>query len=163
MKHAKKNAETRRSQGGPSSSRTGQAARKSTSSAATLGVARGPASCLNLTDSMVTAPTTRSRMQRNASSTLRSKTRERKNTEPIAQRAGERQKPRQKPSCPLTTEDIPTIVRAVRDVLPEPDGTPQGSHTLDNTLDTKGTISSGSDELGTWSCLATYCVCMYAL
>ena len=111
-KHTKKNTTTGRSQGGPSR-KTGQAAKKKTSSAVT----RSPGSHQKLTDSTARIPT-RSSTQGNASQTSLTTSRKRKTTEPTSQRTGKRQK-----THPLTTKYIPTIVRAVRDTLPEPNET----------------------------------------
>ena len=130
VKHAKKNAETRRSQGGSSSSRTGQAAKKKTSAAFT----HGPSPRSNLTDTTATATTTHLRCKEALAKILpqqcgKGKPRSLYTT----QQAGKGQK-----TPPLTTEDISTIVRVVRDTLPEPNRTSQGSRAPNNTLDTEG-------------------------
>ena len=151
-KYANKNSTTRGSQGGPSTNKTGLLTKKKTGPAVTCGLT----SRSKTTDSTGRTPTTRSRKQVNASQTLTASTRKRKSSESTAQRAGKQQR-----TQPLTTEDIPTIVRAVRDTLPEPNGTPQGSHDLENTQDTERTVSNVSDEFGMYSCLTTVCVCIF--
>ena len=138
-KNVKKKSTTRGSQGGPSTNKTGQSAKKKTAS----GVTRGPTSRPKPTDSTARTPTTHSRTQAHASQTLTASTRKRKSSESTAQRDRKRQKTR-----PLTTEDIPIIVRAVRDALPGPNGTLHGSHNLEDTQDTEGTVSTVSDEFG---------------
>ena len=150
-KHANKNPATHGSQGGPSNNKTGRLTRKKTGPVVT----RDPTFRSKTTDSTGRTSTTRSRKQVNASQTLTTSTRKRKSSESTAQRAGKCQRTR-----PLTTEDITTIVRAVRDALPEPNGTPQGSHDLEDTQDTEGTVSNVSDEFGMYSCLTTVCACI---
>ena len=140
-KNAKKNSTTHGSQGRPSTNTTGQSAKKKTGSVVT----RGPTSRSKLCDSTARTPT---------SQTLIASTWKRKSSELTAQRADKRQKTR-----PLTTEDIPTIVRAIRDALSESNGTTQGSLNLEDTQDTEGTVSTVSDESGMYSCLPI--VCMY--
>ena len=51
-------------------------------------------------------------------------------------------------------------MRAVRDALPEPNGTPQGGHDLEDAQDTEGTVSNVSDEFSMYSCLTTVCACI---
>ena len=144
-KHTRKNATTGRSQGGPYNSKTGQVAKKKTSGTVT----RSPTSRQKSTDSTSRIPTHLS-MQGNASQTPPATSQKRKTTEPALQRTGKRQK-----TCPLmyTTEDISTIVRAVRDALPGP------NETHEDIQDTEGSVSTGSDEFGTL--LLFYCVCMH--
>ena len=139
-KNAKKKPTTRGSQG---TTKIGQSAKTGRPA-----VTRGPTSRSNPTDSIARAPTTRSRTQVDAGQTPLASTRKRKSSESTAQRAGKRQTTR-----PLTTEDIPTIVRAVRDALPQPNQTPHGSHNLEDTQDTEGTDSTGSDEFGMYLCI----------
>ena len=150
--HAKKNSTTRGSQGGPSTNKTGRSLKKTTNPAVT----RGPTSRSKTTDYTGRTPTTHSRKQVNASQTLTASTRKRKFSESTAQRAGKRQRTR-----PLTTEDIPTIVTAVRDAHPELNETPQGSHDLEDTQDTEGAVSNVSDEFGMYSCLTTVCAYIF--
>ena len=118
-------------------------AKKKTSGGAT----RSPASRQTLTDSTARIAT-HSSTQGNASLTPLSTSRKRKTTEPALQRTGKGQKTRT-----LTTEDIPTIVRVIRDALPEP------NETREYIQDTEGSVSTGSDEFGTL--LMFYCVCMH--
>ena len=117
---------------------------KKTSGAAT----QSPASRQKLTDSTARIPTCLS-TQGNASQTPLAASRKRNTTEPALQRTGKRQKTR-----PLTMEDIPTIVRAARDALPEP------NESCEDIQNTEGSVSTGSYEFGTL--LMFYCICMHS-
>jgi len=98
-------------------------------------------------------PTTRTAStsrKKAADSTARTSTRKRKSTEPAVQRAGKRQKTR-----PLTTDDIPTIVRAVKDAFPETSRNPE------DTQATEDTVSDVSDQFGMYSLLLlSACMCV---
>ena len=64
-------------------------------------------------------------------------------------------------TCPLTTVDIPAIVKAARDGLPKPTETSQDSDDLEDTQDTDVAISDSSDEFGPYNLKVVYnCVCV---
>ena len=108
------------------------------------------------TDSRPTPSAGASRKRGNASQSLAA-TRKRKTTDSSTQHGSKRQKTR-----PLTTADIPAIVKAARDGLPEPTETSQDSDDLEDTQDTDVAISDSSDEFGMYNLKVVYnCVCIY--
>ena len=108
------------------------------------------------TDSRPTSSAGASRKRGNVSQSLAA-TRKRKNTDSSTQHGSKRQK-----THPLTTADIPAIVKAARDGLPEPTETSQDSDDLEDTRDTDVAISDSSDEFGTYNLRVVYnCACVY--
>ncbi|XP_065896347.1 protein FAM133-like [Dysidea avara] len=130
-----------------STKKTSESAKKKTDSVITRGAtsrsdsrSRRTDSRMERTDSRPTPSAGASRKRGNASQSLAA-TRKRKTTDSSTQHGSKRQKTR-----PLTTADIPAIVKAARDGLPEPTETSQDSDDLEDTQDTDVAISDSSDE-----------------
>ena len=146
-----------------STKKTSESAKKKTDSVITRGAtscsdsrSRRTDSRTERTDSRPTPSAGASRKRGNASQSLAA-TRKRKTTDSSTQHGSKHQKTR-----PLTTADIPAIVKAARDGLPEPTETSQDSDDLEDTQDTDVAISDSSDEFGTYNLRVVYnCVCIY--
>ena len=136
--------------------KTSESAKKKTDSVITRGATSRSDSRTERTDPRPTSSAGSSRKRGNASQSLAA-TRKRKTTDSSTQHGSKRQRTR-----PLTTADIPAIVKAVRDGLPEPTETSQDSDDLEDTQDTDVAISDSSDEFGTYNLRVVYnCVYIY--
>ena len=141
-----------------STKKTSESAKKKTDSVITRGATSRSDSRTERTDSRPTPSFGASRKRGNASQSLAA-TQKRKTTDSSTQHGSKRQKTR-----PLTTADVPAIVKAARDGLPEPTETSQDSDDLEDTQDTDVAISDSSDEFGTYNLRVVYnCVCISRL